>query len=348
MNCSLLSSHHERPTFNDRLRRAKQLWLSGLIVVSLVGCATESTIAPKHALGNARLLPPTQTVGLIPAQLRRVTIDGEAYFSTRQKATFEYTIASDGVGVTWKFVDNATREGINASAATTAAATLASPDCTENGSLHNDRAAYFPYGAVLTRGATLSSVRAPGINAPLVQLALSADDDSALGSYKGPGKHDREFSFANCVGAQRADGYGHRLLSYVPNDAVIALDRGAGSLPLEIALDALFQPYVLYRYADDAVSTVPSRIVLVMIDSQLRRVVIHYQSIASASEDIERIEFRAVAPAYMRDLRSMAETNEAFRARAEQSIAALAKCELPTKYAEPCADRSRASAVRGF
>lgn len=279
--------------------------------------------------------PGLQTLAPLASALSGFDKDGVRYLAVLHKATFTYEERPAGATVLTLLTADLDPLALD----TDVKAGL----CTKDGSPLNEQTVDYPYAAVLTRAATLTSV-SMGNGKP---MTLRAMGDSGLANqsiYTGLGKRSVELAYDRCVGSRKADSPGHRLDTYLPNGARIVLRPAAGKGSLNLAFDGRFAPFVVLKHANGRLSAAPSRIVLVDIDAQTRRVHVHYRTLLRAQASMQDIELRAVIPESMGGAASAGETPQAWRKRSAALLDHLARCERRTGYSEPCADAARAVA----
>jgi hypothetical protein len=300
----------------------------------LVRQQPEKKVAEINVSPGSSTPPEFEVLAPIAGVLSSVRLEGVEYFAVLQKVTFTYTTAANG----------ATTLALKTGSDIDALALGDAKDrvCTENGAALNDLTVDYHHAAVLARGLELASVRVPRANAPLVMLAMSQGEVATWAQYTGPGKHDHEFAYETCIGPHRADGFGHRLLTYLPSDATLSFHSLKTKQITDIKLDPRFTPYVLMRFADGAMTAAPSRIVLVTVDGERRRVNVHYRTLFRANNAIRKAELRAVLPPEFGGTPEPGENATQFRDRSERRLVQLANCALPTKFGEPCAELSNA------
>ncbi len=326
-------------------RRFSPLLRFGVVALAVAllsaGCSTRPTTdvptpPPERKLGEsisspgAAKPPDFEVLAPLAGALSSVQLQSVNYFAVLQKATFTYaTTASGSTTLSLK-----TGNDIDALALGDGKSHV----CTANGATLNDQTVDYPYAAILARGLELASVRVPRANAPLVTLAMSQGEVPTWAQYNGPGKQAYEFAYETCVGASRSDGFGHRLLTYLPSDATLSFQSLKTKQITDIKLDPRFAPHVLLHFADGSVSAAPSRIVLVTVDGERRRMNVHYRTLFRANDAIRRAELRATLPPEFGGTPEAGESASQFRDRSERRLVHLANCALPTKYGEPCAE----------
>lgn len=324
------------------------LLLTSASAALLVACASSPTppaakaptaVAPATKSASP---PPAQAVGPaaprlvvntpIAAALSTFTKNGVTYYAVLQKATFTYDDKASGTvplrllsaDLDPLALDASIRQGV----------------CTTQGSAFNEQTVDYPYAAVMTRGASLDAVTGPDRK----PMKLRAMDDSGTPNqsvFSGVGKRNIEMAYDRCVGARKADSPGHRLDTYLPDGARIALRTTGNAQALTLALDERFVPYILLQHKGNRWSAAPSRIVLADIDAQTRRVHVHYRALFRASPAIEQVELRAVTAEATAGTASDGETPQTARKRTAALLAHLSRCERRTGYSEPCADIAR-------
>lgn len=300
------------------------------------------TPSPPLAAGPARSSPDTgsgtglpryQSLAPLASALSRFEKGGADHFAVLQKATFTYQEQA-GAAATMTLLS----ADLDPLALDTG---VPRGTCTRYGAPLNEQTVDYPYAAVLTRAAALVSVTAAH-HKPMRLRALGDNSVPNQSVFSGLGKRNVEFGYDRCVGALKADTPGHRLDTYLPNGAQIELRPATGPGTLRLQLNDRFAPFILLRHADGRQSAAPSRIVLVDIDAQARRVHVHYRTLFRAHPGIRDIELRAVVPESMGGAAGEGETPQAFHKRSTAMLAHLARCERRTGYSEPCADVGRA------
>ena len=290
----------------------------------------EAALAPRA--NTAPAAPGFTVLAPLAGALSAFEKQGVRYYAVLQKATFTYE-ERDGTALL-KLQELERVDGLALDKEAPAGT------CQALGSPYNELTVDYPYAAVLTRGAATDSVttaeRKP------IRLRAMADSDAPNRSvYKGPGRKPVEFDYDRCVGAHKADGPGHRTDTHLPADARITLRRAKGKGPLTIALDGRFSPFVMLHHAEKKVSVAPSRIVLVDIDAEARRLHIHYRSLFRGDTTVREVELRAVIPETLGGAASPGESPKDFRERSAAMLSWLARCEPRTGYSEPCAELTR-------
>ena len=276
--------------------------------------------------------PHYQSRAPMASALSRFEKRGSQYLAVLQKASFSYQERPGGAAsLTLLSVD------LDPLALDTGTPPGA---CAKHGSPLNEQTVDYPYAAVLTRAATLVAVTAAN-RKPMTLRALGDNGVPNQSVFSGLGKRHVEFGYDRCVGALKADSPGHRLDTYLPGGARIELRPATGQGSLRLDLDSRFAPFVLLRHADGRRSAAPSRIVLVDIDAQARRVHVHYRTLFRALPGIQDIELRAVVPDALGGTAAEGEAPQAFHKRSAAMLAHLARCETRTGYSEPCADAGR-------
>jgi hypothetical protein len=327
--------------FRKRYSIGKRLLVlsAAATLLGLVGCATPPPQTETRKPGDAKSAPgsappPGFAVRApLAAALSSVILDGEEYFAVLHKVTFTYSVANGIAKLSLRDAHEADQLELGA---------ITGTGCTERGAALNDQTVDYPYAAVLARGLELLSVRMPRANAPLVILPLSQGDVPTQAIYTGPGRHDVEFAYETCVGPNRADGFGHRLLTFMPSDAMLSFQSLKTKQLLEVKLDGRFTPYVQFRFNDGKIAAAPSRMVLLTIDEERRRINVYYRSLFRANAAIEAVELRAVLPSEFGGTPLTGETASQFRDRSERMLVHLANCDVPAKYGEICAEAARA------
>ncbi|MFP8777812.1 hypothetical protein [Hydrogenophaga sp. RWCD_12] len=326
-------------------RRGSSVLLAGASAALLLACtspppapAAAPPVPPKAsttppAAGNTGPAAPRLVVSApIAAALSTFTKNGVTYHAVLQKATFTYDDKATGT-VPLKLLtadldplalDATIRQGV----------------CSAQGSAFNEQTVDYPYAAVMTRGASLDAVAGPDRK----PMKLRAMDDSGTPNqsvFSGVGKRSIEMAYDRCVGGRKADGPGHRLDTYLPDGARIALRPAGSPQALSLTLDERFVPYILLQHKGNRWSAAPSRIVLVDIDAPTRRVHVHYRALFRASPAIEQVDLRALTSEAPAGTASDSETPQAARKRTAALLAHLSRCERRTGYSEPCADIAR-------
>lgn len=325
-------------------RSGSTLLLTSVSAALLVACASSpsSNSTAAAPVTKAATPPPAQAAGPvaprlvvnapIAAALSAFTKNGVTYYAVLQKATFTYDDKASGTVPLRLLTADLDPLALDAS--------LRQGVCTAHGSAFNEQTVDYPYAAVMTRGASLDAVTGPD----RTPMKLRPMDDSGTPNqsvFSGVGKRSVEMAYDRCVGARKADGPGHRLDTYLPGGARLALRTTGAAQAQTLALDERFVPYILLQHKGNRRSAAPSRIVLVDVDAPAHRVHVHYRALFRASPAIEQFELRAVTAEAAAGTGSDSETPQAARKRTAALLAHLSRCERRTGYSEPCADIAR-------
>ena len=213
--------------------------------------------------------------------------------------------------------------------------------CGPKGGTGNQRNPWFPATGIMVRGGDLLSVRtAEGGRQPL--LPLSAGD---RGLMVASGRHAQkaEYGYVPCVGKYPV-AKGHRLSSYLPRGAVLAIKPLKGPHQ-RVTLPQPVDPYVQLHYWNGAIIPVPMRPTLVTVDLLDHRVVVYYQSTFATSPPLRKLEMRAILP---NELPLEGEPQEQFVARINATLQHLRRCPVTNRPMEVCANPNQTPDPRIF
>ena len=207
--------------------------------------------------------------------------------------------------------------------------------CTEKGGNGNQRTTWFSDTAILVAGGRLQSVRLPGAKAPARLHVLTPAEDGALLA-QGEGARDIEYAYVPCV-AQTRVAAGHRIDGFAPSGTVLTVKTDKGRVrTIELPDKAL--PFMLLRYRMGAMIPTPMRIVLITVDLEAARVVLHYQTTFPMTPPLRKVELRAIVEGQGP---SKGESRARFEERTRATVRDLARCAVPREPIEPCSSHER-------
>jgi hypothetical protein len=307
----------------------------GFLCAALTGCASnpERSVAPTETSSTPpEFPPPEQRVSLTPfttyslAALARHS--GRPVWVESQKAAYrfndngKFSIADEQLGP--------------------AQGSDKKTECLKNGAPFNDTTIDYPHTGIFVRGGELVRVSsARGESIPL--KVLSRDPSEGTATYLGKGNvGDMEFGWAPCIAGAAADGYGHRLDSYIPRTASVQLKRKRDGRVITFQMSEAATPWLLLRYHSGAMIPSPYRMVEAGFDLERGLAVFSYRSALNNAQSVRKLEARAFFPEALGGTRDDSETAAQFALRARLLLENLDNCPAPELHkAEPCADPTR-------